>query len=290
MKTKHDAPWKRTNAFRLFLVLLSAIVLLSGSGCGDSVFDGVSSDDTYEAQLEEAKIALDDSDYSRAAEILEALEAQYPGDQEVTRYLSNAYAGLAGLDTYDLLTIIDELDDAGRSGSVDMVGTVLGDADGRMSEAQVTEKLDFLDDAIAYMEQTLAASAQSAVHVLELSEDDRVVQRGILALSRIVLLMADMILDQLPITEVIMTEAGIRVHYADQDPDFEGIYTDAMAQMLAEDIQAIVNAISVIAELSGTDNDLHEDFEAFMNDLDQNSDQRIDQTEIESYLLDIING
>ncbi len=291
MKTlKRLAVLRGNNAFCLFMVLLSAALLLSFYGCGESAFESLSSDDTFEAQMEEAKIALDDADYTRAIEILERLESQHPDNLEVKQYLSNAYAGLAGLDTYDLLATIDELDEEGKNGSIDMISTVLGDAEGRLSKIEVGEKLSLLDDAIEYMQLTLPSGVQADVFIAASSTDDRIVQRGILAMSRIVLLMADMVLDQLGITEVVMTEAGIRIHYAHQDPDFDGLFNNEIALKLAADIQAIDNAISALAQLSGSDNDLHEDFTKFMNDLDRDGNLVIDQSEIEMYLIDIRNG
>ena len=286
---KFLAIFKDKNAFCSFMVMLAAALLLSFYGCGESAFEDLSSDDTFEAQIEEAKIALDDTDYTRTIEILEGMENQYPDNMEVKQYLSNAYAGLAGLDTYDLLATIAKLDEEGQNGSIDMIGTVLGDENGRLSEIEVDEKLVLLDDAIDYMQQTLATSAQADVFIATSSGDDRTVQRGILAISRIVLLMADMILDQLGITEVMMTEADIRIYYAHQDPDFDGIFNNEIALKLAEDILAIDNAISAIAKLSGSDNDLYEDFTKFMNDLDHDGNLVIDQLEIEMYLIDIRN-
>ncbi len=290
MNPKRIFSWKATGTRQFLVSLISVALIFSFCGCDDSVFEDVSADDTYESRIEEAKMALDDSDFSRAADILEALEAEYPNNDEVKQYLSNAYSGLAGLDTYDLLETIDTLDEAGQSGSIDMISTVLGDDDGRLSEAQITKKLGYLNDAIASMDQTITASIQSDFSTMNLSEDDRIVQRGLLALSRIVLLLGDMIIDQLSITEVVLTEAGIRVHYADQEPDFDDIFNDVIEQTMAEDIQAIEDAIEAIKDMTGTDNDLHEDFETFMNDLDVDGNRIIDQAEIESYLLSIING
>lgn len=277
MSPKRFVLWKVPNACRILATILSMAMIISLCGCGDSAFEGVSDDDSFEAQMEEAKIALDDSDFSRAATILEAMEAEYPDNQDVKQYLSNAYAGLAGLDTYNLLETMDRLNDAGQSGSIDMIGCVLGDANGLMSATDVTIKLDLLDDAIVYIDQTL-------------SKDDCVVQRGILAKSRLVLLIAAMIIDQLGLEEVTMTEAGIQTHYADQDPNFDGIFNTDIQQKMTEDIQAIEDAISVITDLTGSDNDLYEDFDIFMNDLDPDGNRIIDQAEIEAYLLSIIDG
>ena len=77
------------------------LVILAVMGCGDdnSILEGLADDGSREARIEESRIALDQGDYSRALEILLILRDKYPDDQMILQYLSNAYAGLAGLDT-----------------------------------------------------------------------------------------------------------------------------------------------------------------------------------------------
>ena len=104
------------------------MLLLVSHGCGDSALESLSDDSSFEAQLEEARIAIDDANYENAVRILEGLNDAYPDNKIVQQYLSNAYAGLGGLDTTDFLKTIDQLDDSGLSGSIDMIGKVIGDA------------------------------------------------------------------------------------------------------------------------------------------------------------------
>jgi hypothetical protein len=266
------------------------MLLFTVTGCGENVFEGVANDDSLDAQLEEAKIALDDSNYSKAIELLEKLNSKKPNNQEVSQYLSNAYSGMAGLDTYDFLKTIDDLDEKGQSGSLDMIGKVLGDDEGSISANQVDYKLLYMDDAIYVMDDLIVARWIGGIERSALSNDDRLVQRGLLGLTRIVLLIGDLIIDQLGLQEMILTEEGIKVIYEDENPDFEGIFNSIIEEKFADDIVAIAEAIAVIEDLSGSDNDLHEDFTEFMNQLDGDRNRRINRAELETYLQNIINS
>jgi hypothetical protein len=271
----------------IFAIIL--ILLIPLGGCGDSVFEGISDDGSYEAKLEEARIALDDADYTKAIHLLEQLNAEDPNNQEVRQYLSNAYSGQGGLDTYAFLETIDDLEEEGKSGSIDMIGKVVGSDDGTLSSQEVTAKIGNMDDAIALMDNLIVARGLSGVERSVQTNDDRIVQRGLLGITRIVLLIGDLIIEQLGLLEVVMTEDGIQLIYADEEPDFDGIFDDLIHDKLADDIFTVAEAIDVIEEISGSDNDLHEDFDDFLNDIDADRNNRITQLEIEDYLRDIIN-
>ncbi len=281
---------KKKKQTSVVCTILLVMVLFLLNGCGDSILEGVSDDGTFEALLEDAMIALDEADYFKAVGILEALNDSHPENKQVIQYFSNAYAGLGGLNTFAFLETIEDLNKQGRSGSIDMIGRVLGEADGRLSEKQVAEKLGYMDQSIGLMDEIVGGQGSATIQTLQLHEDDLTVQRGLLGISRIVLLIADMIIDQLGIQEVFMTEDGIKVMYANEEPDFDGIYNTMIAEKLDEDIAAIDDAIFAIKGLSGSDNDLYKDFELFMNELDQDEDRRISRVELESYLQAIINA
>jgi len=136
MATHHyDRP--KTHAIWLFqrvgiLVIIGLACLFIG--CDGNVLEGVSDDDSYEAKLEEGLMALDDGDYDKAVDIFRRLNSDYPNKEEVCVYLSNAYAGLTGIDTFNLLDTISELEDTGDEGSIDMIGLLLGNADGLLDQ------------------------------------------------------------------------------------------------------------------------------------------------------------
>jgi tetratricopeptide (TPR) repeat protein len=253
-----------------------AIVLIV-TGCGNNVLEGVSDDDSDDAKLEEARMALDDTQYSRALQLLNELLDGDPTDPQALAYLSNAYAGLAGLDTLDLLTIIDELDESGESGSIDMVGLVLGDAEGDVTLADVADKLANLNEAIDSLEQ-IEANGESL-------SDDETVQRSILAIARITMVMADVVLTDQGAgagESVRMTEAGLDALY-DGEPDFDGDISDEQLGYLADDIERIQDGVAVLDDM-GSDNDLSEDFDEFEQDINPDRNTIISVEELEAYI------
>jgi hypothetical protein len=252
-------------------------------GCGGNALEGVSNDDSDEAKLEEARMALDNTNYSRAAELLNNLLDQDPTDPRALAYLSHAYAGMAGLDTLDLLTTIDELDDNGQSGDIDMVGLVLGDDEGDVTDADVDDKLDHLNNAIDSLEQIGANNGGLS--------DDEIVQRGVLAVARIAMVIADMIFNDQGASAgdtIRLTEAGLAALYSGT-PDFDGDISSTQSGYLADDIVAIQDAIVVLAEI-GSDNDLNEDFSEFEEDLNPDGNTIISVEELEAYVGSLING
>lgn len=253
------------------------------SGCSGNVFEGVSDDDSDDAKLEEARMALDDGEYSKAAQLLNDLLDGNPTDPQALVYLSHAYAGLAGLDTLDLLTIIDELDESGDSGSIDMVGLVLGDEDGDITAAEVDAKLQHLNDAIDNLEQIEANGGSLS--------DDETVQRGVLAVVRTAMVLADIILaDQGSGSggSIRLTEDGIDALYNDR-PDFDDDVSSDQLDYLSDDIESIQEAVGVLNEM-GSDNDLSEDFNEFENDLNPDGNSIITTDEVEGYVESLVSA
>jgi tetratricopeptide (TPR) repeat protein len=247
------------------------------TGCGNNVLEGVSDDDSDDAKLEEARMALDDAHYSRAVQLLNELLDGDPTDPRALAYLSNAYAGLAGLDTLDLLTIIDELDESGESGSIDMAGLVLGDDQGDVTAADVLDKLANLNEAIDSLEQ-IEANGESL-------SDDETVQRSVLAIARMTMVIADVVLSDQGAAEgesVRMTEAGLGALY-DGEPDFDGDISDEQLGYLADDIERIQDGITVLDDM-GSDNDLSEDFDEFEQDINPDRNTIISVEELETYV------
>jgi hypothetical protein len=265
------------------LLLLTVALLCVAYGCSGNAFEGVADDNSKDAKLEEARMALDDANYSRAAELLNDLLDQDPTDSQALIYLSNAYAGMAGLDTLDLLTTIDTLDKNGRSGSIDMVGLVLGDAEGDVTATEVADKLAHLNDAIDNLEQIEANNGS-------LSDDDTV-QRGVLAVARTAMVIADVIFSDQGATAgdtIRLTEAGLNALYS-STPDFDGDISAAELEYLADDILAIQDAINVLTEI-GSDNDLNEDFDQFEQDLNPDGNAIISVEELETYVGSLVSG
>ncbi len=267
---------------RLAVLVTVVLLLLSSAGCSGNVFEGVSNDDSDDAKLEQARMAIDNADYDQAVELLNDLLDGDPTDPKALAYLSHAYAGMAGMDTLDLLTIIDELDENGQSGDIDMVGRVLGDAEGDVTASEVANKLDHLNDAIDSLEQIEANGGSLS--------DDETVQRGVLGVARIAMLLADIVFtDQGAGADdsIRLTEEGLTALYSDT-PDFDGDVDAGQLAYLAEDILSVQAAVQVLEEI-GSDNDLSEDFDEFEEDLNPDGNSIISTEELEAYVGSLTN-
>lgn len=248
----------------LLFLCFAALIIAS---CAD--------DSTYEARLEEARMAIDDRDYRTAIDLLEKLKADYPGDPLILQYLSNAYAGLTGLDTFNLLTVIDQLID-GDPGSIDIVGTVLGDGTGIFYQEDIDNALYDLNLAIAALEEIGTENLT----------DDQKVQLGLLSLNRAAMTIADIVLDNTDEDYVTLTEDGLHGTYGGTAPDLSNEATADRLDSLSEDMQNIGGAVSSIGSLADEEqeNDLSESFNDFQSNLDTNGDGSITREELQNYL------
>lgn len=270
--------WKMAKFFKFQFVIWICVFSVAVLGCGGNAFEGISDDDSFEARLETARMNIDDGEYREAIDILNDLKEEQPNNKVVTKYLSNAHAGLAGLNTFDLLEVIDDLDEAGDSGSIDMVGLVLGDSDGMIMAEEVPDKLDNLNEAI------------DQLNTIEDPTDDQIVQMGLLGVSRIGVTLAKIISSDTGNASLTLTEDGIQSEY-DTKPEFEdGDVSDEDLENLTNDIRNIGEAVTVMTESYSYDNDLNEDFLEFKNDFDQNADDTIDIQELENYIESLLSS
>ncbi len=80
------------------------VLLLFLSGCSnDSAFEGIADDSGRKAVIEEAAMALDDEDYASAIQMLTEIYTTTSPDPRVSRLLSSAYMGWAGVDFVRLI-------------------------------------------------------------------------------------------------------------------------------------------------------------------------------------------
>jgi len=249
-------------------------VIFALTGCDDSVFDSIADDDTYEARIEEARMAIDDANYAGARDLLLALNTDFPNTAEVLRLLANAYAGLAGLDTFRLLETIDLLDDQNTEGDIDMVGLVLGSADGVLTATEITNKLANFEDAI------------NALASISSPTDDERVQLGLMSLNHAALTIADIIIEDTGNTEITLTDDGLETLYTDTTPDFSTEATSDRLTSISQDIATIGESVDAISRVTGADinNDLSQSLEEFQKDIDPDESGLIDQSELESYV------
>ncbi len=267
------------SCMELWGLLCLCFAIFALAGCEGNMFESLADDSSYEARLEEAMIALDDQDYARANSILTELDADFPNDPTILQYLSNASAGEAGIDTLNLLETIEQINDTDDAGSIDMIGQMVGDDNGVITADEIAEDLGRINDAIDALESIPGDLT-----------DDQTVQLGLLSINRAVLTIADIIADDqnLSGTETItLTQEGISALYpGDTAPDFSDELSQSQTDTLAEDIVNINNSIVAINSISGEDseNDLSENFGGFSEEIDQDTDNTITQTELQGFI------
>ncbi len=283
MIRKRDRKIESENVIIQKILIILSIMLLIASftlGCDDSVLEGLADDDSFEAKLEEARIALDKGEYSTAINLLEALNDANPGNATIQQYLSNAYAGLAGLDTFNLLTTIETLDETGNSGSIDMMGLILGDRNGVLTAAQLQTKIESIENAI------------HALEGISSPNDDHRVQLGILAVAHIALTLGDIVVADQGGTSVTLTEEGLDSQYGNQPADFSDVDSDTQnLSELTADLGYLTEAITVLDD-SDEGNDLSQGFTKFKSGdssrdkvgIDSDNNGIISETDLENYI------
>ena len=246
-------------------------------GCDGNLFESISDDDSYEARLEEGLMALDDEDYDKAVELFLDLREDYSSKEEVCVYLSNAYAGLTGIDTFSLLETIDEMEGTDDEGSIDMIGLLLGDAQGIIQLSEVSGKMDLL------------ALAKDAIDTcIDSLDTDERVQTGLLGLGDAALIIANTVMTDLSLTSLELTEDGLDALYTSLSADFDSTdISDTALQQLNDSLDDIADAVEALEDLLGEDeSDLSESFEEFLADVDPDSDG-IDRDDLENYIQNL---
>lgn len=255
------------------LPLVCGIICLVAIGCGDTnVFEGMADENSKEARTEEALMAMDDGNYDKAISILSSLVNSHPNDDTLMQYLSSAYAGSAGLDTLDMLKVIGVLDDADDSGSIDMIGLVLGDSNGVLTSEEVNDKLDQITTAIDIM---------NGIGTLN---DDQEIQLGVLSVTHLSLTLASIIIEDQGEDEITLTEEGINALYEGTPADFSDVDSQTLAlDDIDQDLANITTAIDEIEALTDEDNDLAQDFEDFTEAINPGGGP-ISQGDLENYI------
>lgn len=277
---QHHYDCSKTHRLRLFhrigmLACIGLACLLIG--CDGNLLESVSDDDSYEAKLEEGLIELDDEDYDKAVDLFVRLRSDYPNKEEVCVYLSNAYAGLTGIDTFNLLETISDLEDTDDEGSIDMIGLLLGDAQGVIDQPAVDSKMDLL------------ALAQAAIDTcINRPNTDERVQKGLLGLSDAALIIAGTVMADLGLDSVELTEEGLDALYGGVPDIDQADISDEDLARLNDSLDDIADAVAALEEMLGDDdeNDLSESFEEFLMDLDPDGDG-VDRNDIEQYIANL---
>ncbi|BCS95892.1 hypothetical protein DSLASN_15240 [Desulfoluna limicola] len=266
METIHNTNMNGLLRAAVVLVCVLFLAVLT-MGCDD--------DDSFESNLEEAKIAIDDGNYDKAVSILTAMSQT----GEVLDVLASAYAGLVGIDTLEILREVEEGDDDSTDGSIDLIGQVLGGrADNALTCAMVETNLSILNLAIT----ALFASTGNDLNTL--TEDGKVTL-AIYGFTDFILVLGDILCDNygptvVPANTVILTEAWIKALETDYGVDFDTIRVGA--GQLASINQDIAYVGMGITALDG-DNDLAEEFVAFIVEIG-GGDGTVTEAELRAFL------
>ena len=264
----------RRTYFAFGLLLIFLLVL---TGCGDNLLESISDDDSKEARLEDARMALNKGNYDRALSVLGKLN---PYNLEVAKYICSAYMGKAGFNTLDLTEKAAELEDEGKEGSFDLVASLLDDDDdGTISIDDIVTHIRFAGYALDALEDLEDAKG-------ELNNELKALL-GIAAAVHATYTLLEMIQEDLGIDDIPATEAGIETAYKGRAFDTSSISDDEL-EALNLDMDYMVEAVDAMIGITGAqtqeENDLAENFDEFVNDIDGDRDDQISRNEIGSYI------
>lgn len=288
--------------FSMILLFCCTIFLIFG--CSGNALEPLADDSSNEAKIEEARIALNDENYEEARSILEGMNLN---SAKARAYLANALSGLAGLDTFRLLESIEDINDSESSGSIDLVGTILDeDGDSMFNKEELMNKIDLFSDAISAMlgkykkdktatgiVMALDIDLEDVVAELEDLTSDMTVQLGLLGLNHAVLTIAQIIMEDLNLDTITLTETWIKTNLPEssvwvlkETENLENLLKD-----ISVDLNLLSKSVDELIELIGLDsedsNDLKEHFEDFLDELgstDVDGNRTLTKSELEAYI------
>jgi len=247
---------------RTAMVLVCVFMLtILAVGCDD--------DNSAESKLEEAKIAIDDGNYSKAVAILDGMTGK-----EALDALSSAYAGQVGVDTFKILIDAGDDDSGGSTGSIDLIGKIIGTSDdGSLTCETVLLKSSLIDQAVTALIASVGGSTA-------LDENGQA-KLGIYGLTDFLLVTGEVLCFNYSSGDaqftVTLTEAGISA----LDSDFTGItVTPEQLDRMSRDMGYVKQGALAL----GTNNDLAEELDAILLDIDSDGDGVVGEAEYVSFL------
>ncbi|MDY7030396.1 MAG: hypothetical protein SVY10_00635 [Thermodesulfobacteriota bacterium] len=255
--------------YLLTFVLLFAFALF---GCDENIFESFSDDDTKQAKLEEARIALDDEDYEKALALLEDLDQC---DPDVATYLSSAYMGMANFNALDLVTNAEELADDDDAGSIELISSVLDeDGDGQITLTEITNGIQEAVNAIDAVTRLSGSCSES------LTCDEEIIL-GVAGALHATYMVLQLIQEDLGVSPIPVTEEGINAAYETHDFD-TGVVSDEELLALNTSMGYMSNAIDCMTK-DDKDNELAENFEEFQQEIGY-GDGQIDRNDLANYI------
>ncbi|HOJ13663.1 MAG TPA: hypothetical protein PLS81_09900 [Deltaproteobacteria bacterium] len=257
---------------RRIVFVLAVVLALCAAGCDSNVLGPVAKDDTREADIEEARMAIDDGDYDEAiAILLPHLSATDP-DARVAEPLASAYMGRAGLDvTY----LIENIDDDGLDSDFDVVASALAMRIVSMDGARFLSTGEEIDDMLDDLEQAVAVmdSLWSST-----GDYDHAVQRGLASALHFVALAGSFVESTVPPSSAGLqglapvNGQAYRLYFADAAE--REAYLDGLAAALARrteilegmrrDLVNVNDAVNALIDRIGADEDMTEDLGGFL--------------------------
>lgn len=226
---------------------------------------GCDDENSSESKLEAARIAIDGGQYTKAITLLDGMTGQ-----EALEVLASAYAGRAGIDSFEILNAVD--DGGANDGSIDLIGKMLGSGDDDiLTGAEIDAKMDQIDLAVATLLDSVGGDPAA------LDEDGKV-KLAIYGLTDVVLTLGKVIATKTG-SDVVLTEAAIQAlpdHFDVADLTAAGV---SMVQ-LSDDLEYVY--LGVLA-LGGESNDLAEEFIAFRAEI-TNGDAALSDQDLVDYI------
>lgn len=274
------------------ICLVIPFVFLFFYGCESNVMDPVADDSSTAADLEEAKIALDDGNYDKSIRLMENhYDADNP-DPEVARVLSSAYMGKAGVD----LTYIIEFSGAENQQSYDVIANALAHettadmnkSSEALTAAAVMGNEESQINGPRYIDQEIIAGLLTAMSAAKatlqdlmdyftendlLPEDDDTVKLGMASALDFIMKVSEAVVEITGTNAPINSAAYAQV-FSTADPDilldnlesYLSLHPE-ITGILIDDLINVKNAIVVMIDIIGADEDITDDFDQFIRNI-----------------------
>lgn len=259
------------------LPLLVAVILCVG-GCSSNLLESVSDDSSREADIESARIAIDDGDYQRAADILEPWYDPLAPDHEIARILASAYMGKAGIDFTYVLENSDEsdgdsFDTLASALTLDITGRARPGSESGGGRFIVFDSADDMLGDLGKAKEFLDALFRSHVDNHLAPDQDDIIRMGVASAAHFIITVGKAAAElngcNIPVNkyayrEIFPDDAGLDALLDDFSSLIDDPENDTLAS-LREDLVQVSAAIDVFDEVLGPDEDIAREFSDFLS-------------------------
>ena len=270
--------------------LILPLLLIFSYGCDSNVMEPVADDSSYAADMEAAKMALDDGNYDKSIRLAGNHYNPDSPDPEAGHILSSAYMGKAGVD----LTYIIEYSDNENQEGYDVIATALAHkttsnmtpqiisaaAGFELEKIQIDEPR-FIDqnsiaDMLNAMDEAKTILQDLADYFSENNlspENDDIVKLGMASALDFIMKVSE------AVSEITGTNAPINKEAYDlvfSATDANSLLNDLQSYLtlnpgitgvLTDDLINVKNAIFIMIDLIGADEDITQDFDQFIREI-----------------------